>query len=302
MTGTARYPGGMRGRWSLFALAVVALAASASPFAGATADDLAAVTYWDARRAGREPDSVDARAASPARGTLAAARRACGRLAAGGAKLFAPLPNGHRLHGDLRRPAACARRRDGRGEGASGRCSRRTNGCQIEPLEPLSPWLVPRAACPGSRTHLASARRDRPSSSSARGAISAARSSRREPAACASPPSTATQSAPGLASADVAEVVDFTDVAAVVEVARTCRRRRRAHGVRGSRRTRRRGGRGGAGPPRDRHARPRTSSRTSSRCGTRSGLQRPPAAAVREPSLERGRRRRTRRRAASRPC
>ena len=58
--------------------------------------------------------------ASPARGSLPRPARACTKLGAGGAKLVRATPAGHRLHGDLRRPAARAGRRDGRGKARVG--------------------------------------------------------------------------------------------------------------------------------------------------------------------------------------
>ena len=125
-------------------LAVVvasALIATASPFAGANAETSLRITYWE--------DSAKPSASvtwtlrcNPARGTLARPLVACRQLAAGGPKLFAPLP----------RDIACTQIYGGPqkarvvGTVAAARIwatFTRTDGCQIGRWSRISPWLVP---------------------------------------------------------------------------------------------------------------------------------------------------------------
>ena len=78
----------------------------------------------------------------PARGTLARPARACARLAAGGAKLFAPLPPNAvctEIYGGPQK-ARVVGVVDGKRVWST---FTRTNGCQIDRWQRISPWLVP---------------------------------------------------------------------------------------------------------------------------------------------------------------
>jgi hypothetical protein len=118
-----------------------ALAATASPLAGASAETSLRITYWD--DSARPSASVTwTLRCNPARGTLARPAVACKRLAAGGVKLFTPLrkdlvcteiyggPQKARVVGTLA----------GRRIWAT---FTRTNGCEIARWSEISPWLVP---------------------------------------------------------------------------------------------------------------------------------------------------------------
>jgi hypothetical protein len=99
----------------------------------------------------------------------------------------------------------------------------RTNGCEIDRWQRISPWLVPPGGVRAEHAVVTiGGRDDRPlrrrGTTSAR-AIEQARARGLRVAAV-----DRNADAPGLAAADVAEVVDFTDVRAVVEVARPDRR------------------------------------------------------------------------------
>ena len=78
----------------------------------------------------------------PARGTLARPARACARLAAGGPKLFAPLPPNAvctEIYGGPQK-ARVVGVVDGKRVWST---FTRTNGCQIGRWQRISPWLVP---------------------------------------------------------------------------------------------------------------------------------------------------------------
>ena len=130
---------------SVVAVAVIATAtALAVAFAGpreASAKSALTVTYW---ATGMQGKSVKwTLRCEPAGGTLRAPARACAKLKAGGAKLFAPLrpdvmcteiyggPQVARVSGRVRGKAVNA-------------TFNRTNGCQIDRWDKLSPWLLPR--------------------------------------------------------------------------------------------------------------------------------------------------------------
>ena len=125
----------------LLALAA-ALAASVSSSAADSASTTSlTVTYWPAGpgNGGKRTWTV---ACAPARGTLPKPAVACRKLAAGGAKLFAPTP----------RNVACTQIYGGpqvarvvgrvRGQQVWTGVSRR-DGCAISRWERLSPWLLP---------------------------------------------------------------------------------------------------------------------------------------------------------------
>jgi Subtilisin inhibitor-like len=119
----------------------LALIATASPLAGATAETSLRITYWD--DSARPSASVTwTLRCNPARGTLARPAVACTRLAAGGVKLFAPL----------RKDVACTEIYGGPQKARvvgtlAGRqiwaTFTRTDGCQIARWSRISPWLVP---------------------------------------------------------------------------------------------------------------------------------------------------------------
>ena len=151
-----------------------------------------------------------------ARGTVPRPVRACARLLAGGAKLFAPLPKDAvctEIYGGPQK-ARVVGTVNGRRVHAT---FTRTNGCEISRWQRISPWL-----CFRRRRELA------PLPSAAvktvlfvgagrhqRRAIEQARARGLRVAAV-----DRNAEAPGLSAADVAEVVDFTDADEVVEVAR----------------------------------------------------------------------------------
>jgi Subtilisin inhibitor-like len=132
--------------WQMRTLLLIGLAAalvacgSSSAAESASATSLT-VTYWPNGKGanGKRTWTV---ACAPARGTLARPAFACRKLAAGGAKLFAPS-NPY---------AACTQVYGGdqvarvvgtvKGQRVSTALSRR-NGCEISRWARLSPWLLP---------------------------------------------------------------------------------------------------------------------------------------------------------------
>ena len=99
------------------------------------------ITYWE--------DSANASSSvtwtlrcDPARGTLGRPARACARLAAGGTKVFAPLPPNvvcTEIYGGPQK-ARVVGVVDGKHVWST---FTRTNGCQIGRWQRISPWLVP---------------------------------------------------------------------------------------------------------------------------------------------------------------
>jgi hypothetical protein len=120
----------------LLALIVVS-GASAKTSSGTTLR----VTYWEdsARPLDRITWTLRCR---PASGSLPRPGRACVRLLAGGPKLFAPLPKNivcTEIYGGPQK-ALVVGKVDGR---AVRTTFARTNGCDIERWQRISPWLVP---------------------------------------------------------------------------------------------------------------------------------------------------------------
>ena len=120
----------------LLAVTVVATAS-----AGASATTQLRVTYWADSAAPTNSVTWTLRC-SPARGSLPRPARACVRLAAGGAKLFAPLPKNivcTEIYGGPQRARVVGT--------VNGRRIRATftrrNGCEIDRWQRISPWLVP---------------------------------------------------------------------------------------------------------------------------------------------------------------
>jgi hypothetical protein len=122
---------------------VVALVACGSASSDATSGATSlTVTYRPKGSEASSPTTWVLRC-NPPRGTLPRPARACSRLAAGGAKLFAPVP----------RDAVCTEIYGGPqtarvvGRVAGRRVSaafNRVNGCQIARWDRLAPWLLPR--------------------------------------------------------------------------------------------------------------------------------------------------------------
>jgi hypothetical protein len=123
--------------------AVVAggLIATASPFAGPSAKTSLRITYWE--HSARPGATVTwTLACNPARGSLARPTVACNRLAAAGAKLFAPLPKDivcTEIYGGPQKARVVGSVADRR----IWATFTRTNGCQIERWSRIAPWLVP---------------------------------------------------------------------------------------------------------------------------------------------------------------
>lgn len=126
----------------VLALASLALVACTSLQAGTPASTSLRISYWESGSLTSTPDSVWTLRCNPARGTLPRPARACAQLAAGGAKLFAPLPRGivcTEIYGgpQLARVVGTVA-----GKRVWATFSR-NNGCNIGRWERLSPWLLP---------------------------------------------------------------------------------------------------------------------------------------------------------------
>jgi hypothetical protein len=122
------------------ALAVLVLAGGASSAATAASTSLR-ITYWQ--------DSAKPSATvtwtlhcAPPRGTLSRPARACARLEAGGAKLFAPLPKNivcTEIYGGPQKARVVG---TVSGKRVWATVARR-NGCEIDRWQRVSPWLLP---------------------------------------------------------------------------------------------------------------------------------------------------------------
>jgi len=135
----ARYPRGMRG-FVVLALFLVALTLSASLRAGTSSSTSLRIAYWEGPA--DSPDVVWTLRCGPAGGTLSRPAVACRKLAAGGVKLFAPLPPNTvctEIYGGPQRARVVGV--------LAGRRIRttfsRTNGCEISRWQRVSPWLLP---------------------------------------------------------------------------------------------------------------------------------------------------------------
>lgn len=127
----------------VLSLALLAFAiASAGALAGSDRPTALRVTYW-ADGAKPAPDATWTLRCNPTGGTLPKAGVACRRLAAGGAKLFAPVPRGvacSQIYGGPQRARVV-------GVVAGQRIwavFTRQDGCEVERWGRLSPWLLPR--------------------------------------------------------------------------------------------------------------------------------------------------------------
>jgi hypothetical protein len=124
------------------ALALLALAAAGAALSGTPAPTSLRVTYWeDGSRT--LPDATWTVRCNPPRGTLHRPAVACRKLAAGGPRLFAPLPHDivcTQIYGGPQKARVVGT--------VSGKRVRavftRTNGCEIGRWNALSPWLLPR--------------------------------------------------------------------------------------------------------------------------------------------------------------
>jgi hypothetical protein len=125
------------------AVLVVALALAATASAATSSATSLKITYWSQGETSQEGKTWTLRC-DPARGTLAQPGVACRKLAAGGRKLFAPVPRMAictEIYGgpDVARVIGIV---DGRRVWASFNL---TNGCHIERWNRFSSWLLPPA-------------------------------------------------------------------------------------------------------------------------------------------------------------
>jgi len=127
-------------RASLVAV-LLAVTAATTASAATTATTALRVTYWEDVAKPSESITWTLRC-NPARGSLPRPARACSRLAAGGARLFAPLPRNivcTEIYGGPQR-ARVVGTVNGRRIFAT---FARSNGCEIDRWQRISPWLVP---------------------------------------------------------------------------------------------------------------------------------------------------------------
>ncbi len=128
-------------RIAILVLATAALGTGASVLAGTPPGTSLRVTYWED---GSNPDAsvTWTLRCNPPRGSLPRRTVACRRLAAGGPKLFAPLPPDivcTEIYGGPQRARVV-------GTVAGKRIwatFQRTNGCEIDRWNRVSPWLLP---------------------------------------------------------------------------------------------------------------------------------------------------------------
>jgi hypothetical protein len=126
---------------TVLALGVLALVACSSLQAGTSAGTSLRVSYWE-DGSGGTPDAVWTLRCGPPGGSLARPARACKKLAAGGAKLFASFPPDTactEIYGGPQRARVV-------GTVAGKRVwttLTRTNGCEISRWARVSPWLLP---------------------------------------------------------------------------------------------------------------------------------------------------------------
>jgi hypothetical protein len=124
----------------VIALVVAGLVAITSGSAGGSSTSIR-VSYWEDGSLGA-PDTSWTLRCNPARGTLPRPSRACTKLDAGGADLFAPIPPNAictEIYGGPQR----ARIVGSVGGKRVWATLERTNGCHISRWERLSPWLLP---------------------------------------------------------------------------------------------------------------------------------------------------------------
>jgi subtilisin inhibitor-like len=127
-------------RASLVAV-LLAVTAATTASAATTATTALRVTYWEDVAEPSESITWTLRC-NPARGSLPRPARACSRVAAGGARLFARLPRNivcTEIYGGPQR-ARVVGTVNGRRIFAT---FARSNGCEIDRWQRISPWLVP---------------------------------------------------------------------------------------------------------------------------------------------------------------
>jgi hypothetical protein len=131
----------MRTAVVVLVIAVCAVLSSASSFGAGPPPTSLRISFWE-DGSGGTPDTVWTLRCNPARGSLPQPARACRRLAAGGARLFAPVRPDTvctEIYGGPQRAHVV-------GVLAGKRIwstFTRTNGCEIDRWQRLSPWLLP---------------------------------------------------------------------------------------------------------------------------------------------------------------
>ncbi|HSI98583.1 MAG TPA: SSI family serine proteinase inhibitor, partial [Gaiellaceae bacterium] len=129
-------------RWAVvLVFAAAALGACGAGSAGTTTRTALTITYWENGIGKSEPVRWTLRC-NPARGTLSRPAVACRRLAAGGVKLFAPIPPSTvctQIYGGPQVARVVGR--------VAGKriwtTFTRNDGCQIGRWNRVSPWLLP---------------------------------------------------------------------------------------------------------------------------------------------------------------
>ena len=123
----------------LLGLLLVALTAAAPSSSAAPAVSLR-VTFWE--DGAGEPDAVWTLRCGPPRGSLPRPARACRKLATLGARVFAMTPPNAictEIYGGPQEARVTGRI----GQARIWTTVTRTNGCEIERWQRLSPWLLP---------------------------------------------------------------------------------------------------------------------------------------------------------------
>ena len=122
-------------------VACAVLVACSSAAAGPADEASLRISFWEDGR-GATPDVVWTLRCDPAAGSLARPARACDRLDEAGAKVFAPLPKNivcTEIYGGPQRARVV-----GTVAGKSIWVTfNRTNGCNIDRWQRVSPWLLP---------------------------------------------------------------------------------------------------------------------------------------------------------------
>jgi hypothetical protein len=125
----------------LLALAVALVIGASAPSDAASGRTSLTITYRPKGPRASDVTTWTLRCNPPA-GTLARPARACSRLAAGGTRLFAPVPRNvvcTEIYGGPQ-TARVVGRVDGRRVSAA---FNRVNGCEIARWNRISPWLLP---------------------------------------------------------------------------------------------------------------------------------------------------------------
>jgi len=129
-------------RWfAVLVLALAALGACTAGAAGTTTPTSLTITYWEDGVGAAHRVTWTLRC-NPARGTLPRPGIACRRIAAGGARLFAPVPKDMACTEIYGGPQVARVVGTVEGKGIWVRFSRE-DGCQIARWNRVSPWLLP---------------------------------------------------------------------------------------------------------------------------------------------------------------